>query len=92
MNKLDWLTPQDLYSIGLLTCKVYSEYILLFSYPRTVIKPPNAEVMEAVDVIRLEAEGDATDGTAASMAKTAAARAATTAVAASSETVTGKKY
>ena len=57
-----------------------------------MIKPPNAEVMEAVDVIRLEAEGDATDGTAASMAKTAAARAATTAVAASSETVTGKKY
>ena len=92
MNKLDWLTPQDLYYIGLLTCIVYSEYILLFSYPRTVIKPPNAEVMEAVDVIRLEAEGDATDGTAASMAKTAAARAATTAVAASSETVTGKKY
>ena len=84
MNKLDWLTPQDLYSIGLLTCIVYSEYILLFSYPRTVIKPPNAEVMEAVDVIRLEAESDATDGAAASRAKTAAA--------ASSETVTGKEY
>ena len=45
--------------------------------------------MEAVDVIRLEAEGNATDGTAASMAKTAAARAAS---AASSETVTGKEY
>ena len=27
-----------------------------FIYPRTVIKPPNAEVMEAVDVIRLETE------------------------------------
>ena len=57
-----------------------------------MIKPPNAEVMEAVDVIRLEAEGDATDGTAASMAKTASARAATAAAAASSEAVTGKEY
>ena len=37
--------------------------------------------MEAVDVIRLETEGDATDGAAAS-----------TAEAASSETVTGKEY
>ena len=92
MNNLDWFTPQDLYSIGLLTCIVYSEYILLFSYPRTVIKPPNAEVMEAVDVIRLEAEGDATDGTTASMAKTAEARATEAASAASSETVTGKEY
>ena len=57
-----------------------------------MIKPPNAEVMEAVDVIRLEAEGDATDGTTASMAKTAEARATEAASAASSETVTGKEY
>ena len=54
-----------------------------------MIKPPNAEVMEAVDVIRLATQGDATDGAAASTAKTAAARAA---AAASPETVTGKEY
>ena len=91
MNKLDWLTPQDLYSISLLTCmySVLCIYFAFFPTPRTVIKPPNAEVMEAVDVIRLATQGDATDGAAASTAKTAAARAA---AAASPETITGKEY